>query len=40
MYLQLVHNGLLEAVDTMTSAASLPRLADEDRKPILKGFFQ
>jgi len=40
MFLQLAHNGLLEAVDAMTSAASLPKLPDADRRPILKGFFQ
>lgn len=40
MYLQLVHAGLLEAVDSITTAASLPKLADAERKPILKGFFQ
>lgn len=40
MYLQLVHRGLLEAVDAMTSAAKLPPLAEADRKPVMKGFFQ
>jgi hypothetical protein len=40
MYLQLVHRGLLEAVDAVTSAANLPRLAEAERKPIMTGFFQ
>jgi len=40
MYLQLVHRGLLEAVDAMTTSASLPRLPEAERKPVMKGFFQ
>lgn len=40
MYLQLVHRGLLEAVDSMTATASLPKLSEAERRPVMKGFFQ
>lgn len=40
MYLQLVHRSLLEALDSMTAAAKLPPLAESERKPVMKGFFQ
>jgi hypothetical protein len=40
MYQTLVHRGLLEAIDQMTSAANLPPIPEPERKPILKGFFQ
>jgi hypothetical protein len=40
MYQQLVHRSVLEAIDTMTAAASLPPLPEPERKPVLKGYFQ
>ena len=40
MYLQLVHRGLLEAVDAINTAANLPPVPEADRRPIMKGFFQ
>jgi len=39
MYLQLVHRGLLEAVDAMSSAANLPTLPEPERRPVMKAFF-
>jgi hypothetical protein len=40
MYQTLVHRGVLESIDEMTSAANLPPLPEAERKPVLKGFFQ
>src|SRR5690349_19682035 len=34
MYQTLVHRGLLQAIDSMTTAANLPRLTDDERKPV------
>lgn len=40
MYQQLVHGAILEVVDAMTDAAKLPRIAEAERRPIMRGFYQ
>lgn len=39
MYLSLVHSGLVEVIDKLTSAQNLPSLAESERKPVMREFY-
>ena len=39
MYLDSVHAAVIEVIDTLTEAEGLPRLTEDERKPVMKDFF-
>lgn len=39
MFQELVHGGVLEAVDAVVASKGLRALADDERKPVMRGFF-
>ncbi len=40
MYLSLMHGALTETIDSFTSAQHLPKMPDEERRPIMRDFYQ
>lgn len=40
MYLSLVHSAVVEVLDSLTTKQSLPTLTAEDRRPVMREFYQ